>query len=212
MGFGVALFGYGFLLLNEVGGGIFAALTLAYGFFLASRLNENFLRAAVSALFIFPRGVLQLCAAFGFITLEDFPVLNTATFLLYVSAWLLMSYFWLTAVIKIAAENGASKLENKARNRLVFTVIFLFFSALIPIMNLSGVLGEYALPIASLQYILQYAVIFVDFFFLHTCFVLITGEKQYERDKQEIARERAKQLEKQQKAKEEVSKRVGKRK
>ncbi len=210
MGFGVALIGYACLLLQDIGGGFFAALIMGYGFFLASRLNDNFLRASVSALFMLPRGILQLCALFGLFVLEDMPTLNTVTFLLHIGAWMLMSYFWLTAVIQIARDNGAAKLENKARNRLVLTVTFLFFAAAVPILNLNGVLGDLAFAVASLQYIVQYAVIFINFFFLHTCFILITGEKQYEKDKQEIAMERAKMLEKRQKEKREVSKRIGK--
>ncbi|MBE6692400.1 MAG: hypothetical protein E7586_03585 [Ruminococcaceae bacterium] len=212
MGFGVALIGYAFLLLQDIGGGLFAALTMGYGFFLASRLNDNFLRASVSALFMLPRGVVQLCSLFGLFVLEDLPVLNTVTYLLHIGAWMLSSYFWLTAVIQIARDNGATKLENKARNRLVLTVTFLCFSAAVPLLNLNGVLGNLAFSVAALQYILQYAVIFINFFFLHTCFILITGERQYERDKQEIAKERAKRLEKQQAEQREVSKRIGKRK
>ena len=165
MGFGVALIGYAFLLLQDIGGGLFAALTMGYGFFLASRLNDNFLRASVSALFMLPRGVVQLCSLFGLFVLEDLPVLNTVTYLLHIGAWMLSSYFWLTAVIQIARDNNAAKLENKARNRLVLTVTFLCFSAAVPLLNLNGVLGNLAFSVAALQYILQYAVIFINFFF-----------------------------------------------
>ena len=45
MGFGIALLGYACLILNEVGGAVLAAPLLAYGFFLASRLNRAFLYA-----------------------------------------------------------------------------------------------------------------------------------------------------------------------
>ena len=212
MGFGVALIGYAFLLLQDIGGGLFAALILGYGFFLASRLNDNFLRASVSALFMLPRGIVQLCQLFGLFVLEDIPLLNTVTFLLHIGAWMLTSYFWLTAVMQIARDNGAVKLENKARNRLVLTVTFLCFAAAGPLLNLNGVLGNLAFSIAALQYIFQYVVIFINFFFLHTCFILITGEKQYERDKQEIAKERARLLEKQHSPQREVPKRIGNRK
>ena len=211
MGFGVALIGYACLMLHEVGGGVFAAPILAYGFFLASRLNGNFLKAAVSALFLFPRGVLQVCSAFGFINIDELPTLNTVTFLLYLGAWALMSYFWLTAVIQIAHENGAQKLETKARIRLIITVSFLMLSGSAWVLNVTGVLGDLGFMIASAQYIMQYVVIFINIFFLHTCFVMITSEKQYERDKQEIAKERAKALEKRQKEIQEA-KRFGKKK
>ena len=67
MGFGIALIGYAFLLLNIAGGALFAAPLLAYGFFSASRLERNFLNASVSALFMLPHGVLQVASlAFGF--------------------------------------------------------------------------------------------------------------------------------------------------
>lgn len=212
MGFGIALLGYACLMLHEIGGGVFAALILAYGFFLASRLNGMFLRAAVSALFMLPRGILQLCSAFGFVNIDDIPTVNTVTFLLYLAAWMFMSYFWLTAVIQIARDNEAKKLETQARNRLVFTVCFLMLSAAVGVMNITGMLGNLAFMISAAQYILQYVVIFVNLLFLHTCFVLITSEKQYEKDKQQIAKERAKALEKKQKENQEVSKRLGKRK
>lgn len=210
MGFGIALIGYSFMLLQDFGGGVFAALILGYGFFLASRLNDNFLKASVSSLFMFPRGAALLCDVFGFIDIEAMPVLNTVTFWLDILAWMFMTYFWLAAVIEIAHDNGATKLENKARNRLVITLLFLMFSAAVYTLNFVGALGGFALMFASAQYVLTYAVIFINIIFLHTCFVLITGERQYERDKQEIAKERAKAMEKRHKEQQEVSKRLGK--
>ena len=212
MGFGVALIGYAFLLLNEVGGGLFAALILGYGFFLASRLDDGFLRASISALFMVPHGILSLCITFGLFSAEDLPTLYLITLLLHLLAWMMTSYFWLSAVIRIARSNSAAKLENKARNRLVFTVLFLFASAFLHVAGLGGLLGNYAATVSAVLFILQYAVIFINFFFLHTCFILITGERQYEKDMQEMARERAKQLQKQQETQREVSKRIGKRK
>ena len=212
MGFGVALIGYAFLLLNVVGGGLFAALILGYGFFLASRLDDGFLHAAISALFMAPHGILLLCITFGLFSAEEVQTVYFITLLLHLVAWMMTSYFWLSAVIRIARSNSAAKLETKARNRLVFTVLFLFSSAILLVAGLGGVLGNYAATVSAVLFIIQYAVIFINFFFLHTCFILITGERQYEKDKQQIAIERAKQLQKQQETKREVSKRIGKRK
>lgn len=211
MGFGIALIGFCFLMLHEIGGGVFAAPVLAYGFFLASRLNSNFLRAAISALFIMPRGILQICSVFELINIDEMPSLNTVTFLLFLFAWMLTTYFWLTGVMEIAREHGAEKLERQARNRLVLTVGFLMFAAAAGVLNIMGLFGNLAYMIASAQYILQYIVIFIDLLFMHTCFILITSKGQYEKDKQQIAKERAESLEKR-RQEQEVSKKFGKRK
>lgn len=210
MGFGIALIGYGFVLLQDFGGGVFAALVLGYGFFLASRLHGNFLKAAIASLFMFPRGAVLLCDMFGLIDIKVMPVLDTATYLLDVLAWMFMTYFWLSAVIEIAHDNGAAKLENKARGRLVITILFQIFSVAVYLLNFVGALGGFAFMFASAQYVLNYFIIFVNIIFLHTCFVLITGEKQYERDKQEIATARANTIEKRYKEQQEVSKKLGK--
>jgi signal transduction histidine kinase len=191
MGFGIALFGYASLLALEVGGGIFAAPLLAYGFFLASRLEANFFRASIAALFLFPRGVLQLCVALGVAEAIDIPLLNAATFVMFLLAWLMMTYYWLTAVINIARECNVPKLERQASSRLAFTAGFLALSLVAGLLGMGGLLGEIAFTVTSLQFILQYVVILVNIAFLHTCFVLITSEKQYEKDKQQIAKEAA---------------------
>ncbi len=196
MGFGIALFGYGFLLLNEMGGALIGVIMLAYGFFLASRLESGFLRAAVTSLFMLPRGVLLFLSVFGFIDIDSMPTVNIITFILYLSAWAVMSFFWLSSVAKIARDCNAKKLENQARVRLVFTVFAIMFALFAGVANLTGLLGGYAFVISSAQYVLQYVVILVNIMFLHTCFVLITSEKQYQKDKQQIAIERAKAIEK----------------
>lgn len=208
MGFGIALFGYAFLLLHEMGGAIFAAPLLAYGFFLASRLENTFLKASISSLFLFPRAILQICTIIGICDMTEIPILNSVTFILHLLAWLFMSFFWLSAVMKIAHNCQAEKLENQARNRLVFTVIFIVLSLVAGILNMGGMLGGLGFTVNTLQYILQYLVIIVNILFLHTCFVLITSEKQYEKDKQELAKEQAKAMEKAQKDKQEAARKL----
>ncbi len=212
MGFGIALIGHAFLILNEMGGAVLAAPLLAYGLFLASRLESTFLRAAVAALFLFPRGVVQLCAAFGFLDIEKYPALNAATYVIHLLAWFLFTYFWLISVAKIAKDCSAPRLERQARNRLVFTAMFLFVSVGIFFANMTGALGSYAFTVSSVQYIIQYAVILVNTFFMHTCFVLITSERQFEKDKQEIAKEHAKALEKKHREQKEEAERNERRK
>ncbi len=189
MGFGIALLGYGCFALYEIGGGILAAPLLAYGFFLASRLEKNFMRAAVSALFLLPRGIIQFLVVIGMFDIGDIPALNTATYIVHLGAWMLMSYFWLTAVINIARECNAPKLERTAQNRLVLTVVFITLSLAAGLLNMFSLLGGIAYTVTSIQFILQYVVIIANVLFLHTCFVLITSEKQYEKDKQQLAKE-----------------------
>ena len=198
MGFGIALLGYGCFALYEIGGGVFAAPLLAYGFFLASRLEKNFMMAAISALFLLPRGILQFLVVIGVFNVAEIPALNTATYIVHLGAWMLMSYFWLTAVINIARECDAPKLERSARNRLVITVAFIGLSLAAGLLNMFGLLGDIAYGVTSLQFILQYFVIFANLLFLHTCFVLITSERQYAKDKQQLAKEQNEAIKKMQ--------------
>lgn len=210
MGFGIALIGYAFLLLNIAGGAVFAAPLLAYGFLRASRLESNFLNAAISALFMLPHGVLQFSSLmFAF---EPNETLDFVIRMVYTGAWLVMSFFWLIAVAKIANANRADRLELQARNRIVFTLVFVSFTFVAELLAYSGVFGNYGGLVVSLKYIVEYITIFVNLLFLHTCFILITSEKQYEKDKQEIAIERAKALEKDHKQRQEVADKIAKRK
>lgn len=195
------------MMLLGTGGEIFAAVLLGYGFFIASRLNPNFLRASVSALFMLPRGIVNALSVVGLIDINSLNLLNVITFILFLISWLFMSYFWLIAVAQIAKENGVSKLENGARFRLVFTIAFIMLVMCSRILAFSGALGGMSAMLAAAEFILQYAVIFINILFLHTCFVLITSEKQYEKDKQNIAKERAKALEKKQREAAELNER-----
>ncbi len=210
MGFGIALIGYAFLLFNIAGGAVIGAPLLAYGFFLASRLEKYFLNASISALFMLPHGIVQLSALlFGF---EPSVTLDMVVRILYVGAWLVMSFFWLLAVAKIARENRADKLELQARNRLVFTIVFVSIAFFAEILAIGGAFGNYGGMVVSVKYVIEYAAIFVNLFFLHTCFVLITSERQYEKDKQQLAQERAKEMEKRHKQQKEAADRIAKRK
>lgn len=125
MGFGIALFGYACLVFNEIGGGVLAAILLGYGLFLASRLDMGFLKGAVSALFMLPRGIVNLLASFTSFEPANHPIINGITFYLHLIAWMVATYFWLITVVKIARRCNAPKLERQARNRLVLSVAFL---------------------------------------------------------------------------------------
>ena len=211
MGFGVTLLGFAFLLMHEIGGGFFAALVMGYGFFLTARLNKTFLHAAISSLFILPRGAVQILATVGLINIDTMPLLNTVTFVLFIAAWATTSVFWLKGVIEIAIECGSAKMERQARWRLVASVFVLMLIATGYLLNTYGILGLYAGPVLSGVYLLQYALLCVQIAFMHTCFVLITSERQYAKDKQQIAIERAKAIEKANKAKQEGARRSEKR-
>jgi uncharacterized membrane protein len=201
MGFGIALLGYCCFAMYEIGGGIFAAPLLAYGFFLASRLEKTFLRAAVSALFLLPRGIIQFLTIVGIFDIIEIPTLNTVTYIVHLCAWMSMTYFWLTAVINITRECNAPKLERSAQSRMVITVAFIALSLAAGLMNIFGLLGSVGDTVTSIQFILQYVVIIINILFLHTCFVLITSEKQYEKDKQQLAKEQNEAIRKMQEKK-----------
>ncbi len=211
MGFGIALIGYAFMLTTGTGGEILAALLLGYGFFLASQLNKNFLKASVSALFLIPRGIVNILSILTVFNIDNHPIISTITFLVYLAGWLAMSYFWLFAVMEIARDNRATKLENQARFRLIITVAFIATSIIIRILPLITGMGI-PTSFAAVEFILQYIIMLINILFLHTCFILITSEKQYEKDKQQIARERAEAMQKKYKEQQEVSNRFGKRK
>ena len=188
MGFGIAFLGYCFLILHQVGLGVVGVPLLAYGFFLASRLHRYFLGAAVSAVLMLPRAVLILLDIFlPFVGMdakltETYPWLNLITYLLFLVAWLSMIFWHCTAVKMIAQENGAEKLEKQAVRRLYISgaVILLALSLVI----LQQFITEQV--IILITYLAIYVVLILQALFTHTCFVLITSEKQYAEDKQYV--------------------------
>ncbi len=200
MGFGIALIGYAFLLMGDVGGALFAAPVLAYGFFLASRLEGNFLRASISSLFMLPRGIFMII--YSFANMKDgayiglMNTLNTVTFLLFQLAWLAMSFFWLTAVINIAKECNSAMILQRARITQAVTLPYIAASTVATMLNSGGMLLQYAGAVSVIMFILMYLVIIFNIVMLHTCFVLITSERQYEKDKQRLAKERAEAIKK----------------
>ena len=78
------------------------------------------------------------------------------------------------------------------------------------LLKISGIATGIMFWMTAAQYILQYAVIIVNTLFMHTCFVLITSEKQYQKDKQSIEREQADALQKRHLEEQEARKRIGK--
>ncbi|HOJ47804.1 MAG TPA: hypothetical protein PLD48_02895 [Bacillota bacterium] len=194
MGFGIATIGYGFLLTYEAGGGVVASILLAYGFYLASRFHKRFLAAAFSALAMFPHSLFILLDVLQVLELKENTLFHSISYTIFILAWLSMSFHYLMAVKDIAVENNSKKLENKAMNRMYITAVFLLGALSILIFR------EVApAPLAGMLYALQYLVIVLNFLFLHTCFIQITSEKQYEKDKQLLAEEDKKLLEKRKK-------------
>ena len=190
MGFGLATLGYGFMLTYNAGGGIFAGILLAYGFFLASRLNKHFMKASVSALFLIPHSVLLLLFTFRVLNEKDILLLSSISRTVFYCAWLITSYYYLMAVRDIAIENSAIKLKNKAKNRLSFTTIFLFVAVLMSIFN-----DFVPSAMLSIWIIMQYIVVIVNTLFLHSCFILITTEALDKKERQYFADEEKKQRE-----------------
>lgn len=209
MGFGIAFLGYCFLLLHSAGMGIVAAPLLAYGFFLASRLNKAFLYASVSALFMLPRGLFVLLDVFLPILgvdvqlVQAFPWLNLGTYLLFFIAWFFMVLYQCMAVRRIAVENDHTKLKNSANRQLYLSALFI---AVAVSMVLFSQLVDLRMTVWAV--IAYYVVLLMNLFFTHTCLVLITSEAQYEKDKEMVAEHnrqvlerRAKDLEKSKKKK-----------
>lgn len=187
MGFGLATLGYGFLLTYEAGGGIIACLIIAYGFYLASGVNKRFIAAAISALFMFPHSVFILLDVIGVVELNNYPYLRLISYSVFILAWLSMSINYLIAVKKIAADNGSKKLENKASNRLYITIFILMSMFFLNIVRYSA-LNE----LSRFIYVLQYLMILINILFLHTCFIMITTENQYKKDKKRLMEEEKK--------------------
>ena len=137
--------------------------------------------------------------------------LDLASFVVYQLAWLLMVYFWLTAVINIARDSDAQKFENKAKRVLVITSAYILLSVAATVLNTAGILGNAAFTVSSLMFIFMYVILIYDILMMHNCFVLITTEKQYAKDKQKLAQERAEALEQMHQTKQEALKKLEKR-
>ena len=185
MGFGIAFLGYCFLLLHQTGLGVVGAPLLAYGFFLTGRLHRYFFGASVSALLMLPRSVIILLDIFLPLAgaeskiAESHPVLNLVTYLLFLIAWMSMIFWHCTAVRLIAKENGAEKLEKQANNRLYISAVVILLAISLVVMQ--QIITEQA--IILITYLAIYVVMILQILFTHTCFVLITSEKQYAEDK-----------------------------
>lgn len=189
MGFGIAFLGYCFLALQPLGLTVVAVPLLAYGFFLASRLERAFLNAAVSALFMLPRGLFLLADIFLSFIGSDvdlparFPTLDLCSYLLFSAAWLFMIVWHCMAVRRIAAANQHKGLLRTANRQLYISALCIVFDA-------STVLFRQVIDdarILLLGYLCFYAALLTNLFFTHTCLVLITSERRYADDLQEVA-------------------------
>ena len=208
MGFGIAFLGYCFLLLHSAGLGVVAAPLLAYGFFLASRLERSFLYASVASLFMLPRGLFVLLDVFLPILgveislTNTLPWLNLGTYLLFFIAWFFMILYQCIGVRNIAIANDHQKLKNSANRQLYFSSLFI---AIAVTMVLFSELVDLRVTIFAV--IAYYAVLLMNLFFTHTCLVLITSESQYEKDKEMVAEHNRQVLERKAKDAEKFKKR-----
>ncbi|MCH5184166.1 MAG: hypothetical protein J1E00_08330 [Oscillospiraceae bacterium] len=220
MGFGVAFLGYCFLFLHSAGLGVIGAPMLAYGFFLASRLDSHFLRAAIAAMFLLPRGVYVLIDIFlpmagvNVELSERFPWLNISSYLLFFVAWFFMIFYHCMGVRRIAIECEHEKLQRTASRQLYISALFILLAISLVICQqlVDPQIGSFAL-------IAFYVVLLFNMFFTHTCQVLITSEGQYEKDKQDVEEQnrlamqkRAKDMEKEREIRERKEQRKARRK
>lgn len=189
MGFGIAFLGYCFLLLHSSGLGVIASPLLAYGFFLASRLDKYFAYSSVSALFLLPRGLFLFLNIFLPILGVEvdlavrFPYLELGTYILFFIAWFFMVMYQCLAVRRIAVSCKHEKLQRMASRQLYITTVVIFFSLSMIIFN--NVIDDARILLVS--YIAYYVALIMNLYFTHTCLVLITGESQYEQDKRDAA-------------------------
>lgn len=190
MGFGIATLGYGFMLTYEAGGGIIAGILLAYGFYLASKVNKLFLSASISALFLIPHSILLLLFTLRIINEKNIFMISQISRTIFFLAWLSMAYNYLTAIKQIASENNNIKLKRKAMNRLLLTAIILLGALSMIIFNSLNSL--YSLYIINTLFVMQYLMILINILFLHTCFISITTASQYKKDKIKYLKEEKK--------------------
>lgn len=209
MGFGIVFLGYCFLLLYQTGLGVVAVPFLAYGYLLASRLNKYFLAASISALAMLPRCVILLLDLFLPIAgvdchiQESYPTLSLITYILFLLAWLSMTMWHCLAVKQIAKDNDYPKLINQANNRMYFSTVTILLAISLVVMH--SIIDN--MVIILIAYLAMYAVLIVNLLFSHTCFVLITSEKQYEKDKEYVAEQNRLAAEKKKRDKEKFGKR-----
>lgn len=203
MGFGIAFLGYCFLLLHSSGLGVIASPLLAYGFFLASRLDKYFAYSSVAALFLLPRGIFLLLNIFLPIAGVDidlavrFPWLELVTYILFFIAWFFMVLYQCLAVRRIAVSCGHEKLQRMASRQLYLTTLVILFS--LSMIVFDSVIDNAGIVIVS--YVAYYAALLMNLYFTHTCLVLITSSAQYEKDKQYAAEESRKAIERKLKGK-----------
>ena len=220
MGFGVAFLGYCFLFLHYVGLGVIGAPMLAYGFFLASRLDSYFLRASIAALFLLPRSLYVLADTFlpmagvDLHLAERFPWMEPSFYLLFLVAWLFMILYHCLGVRRIAIECEHEKLQRTASRQLYISALFILFA-------ISMVICQQLVDpqIGRIALVAYFVILLFNMFFTHTCQVLITSEGQYEKDKQDVAEQnrlaaqkRAKDMEKEREIRERKEQRKARRK
>lgn len=220
MGFGVAFLGYCFLFLHSVGLGVIGAPMLAYGFFLASRLDSYFLRASIAALFLLPRSLYVLLdiflpmAGMEIRLSKRFPWMEPSFYLLFLIAWFFMILYHCLGVRRIAADCGHEKLQRTASRQLYISTLFILLAV-------SMVICQQLVDqrIGAVALIAYFVILLFNMFFTHTCQVLITSEGQYEKDKQDVAEQnrlamqkRAKDMEKEREIRERKEQRKARRK
>ena len=193
---------------------------LAYGFFLASRLDSYFLRASIASLFLLPRGLYVLMdiflpmAGFDIELSARFPWLNISSYLLFFVAWFFTIFYHCLGVRRIAKECEHEKLQRTASRQLYISTLFILLAISMVICQqlVDPKIGSFAL-------IAFYIILLFNMFFTHTCQVLITSEGQYEKDKQDVEEQnrlamqkRAKDMEREREIRERKEQRKARRK
>ena len=191
MGFGIAFLGYCFLLLHPLGLGVIASPLMAYGFFLASRLDRYFAYSSVASLFLLPRSLLLLInlilpsLGIEYDIAVRMPYLELATYTMFFVAWFFVVLYHCLAVRRIAIACEHKKLQATASRQLYITTIVIFFA--LSVLIFKSVIGDARLLLVA--YIAYYVALLMNMFFTHTCLVLITSQEQYDKDMRYLAQQ-----------------------
>ncbi len=177
MGFGIFTIGCLALLAIDWGGTALAGAILAYGLYLASRLDSRFKTGAVCALCMIPHGFVLLLEIV--LDIDVNVTLKTITEVLMLLGWAGMMFMLFIGVRRIAIDNGVKKLANRCDRLMYFYGLYFACE-----------LGLKILPMPQMSVVLmiaRYIFVIIGVLFAHYCFVHISTQEQTEKDIADVA-------------------------
>lgn len=173
MGFGVVLLGYSILLFEILGFDFVGYATIAYGSYLISKhfraVKYNYVIAIIAALC----SAVRMLIKYSIITVSDSGAQAIARLVLevvIVLAYTAISFLFQIAVAKFARENKAYGLERLANGVRYITTLYFVLKMLMIIFTQT----EFVMNFFVVTIILQYVVLFINIYFIYSCFASIT--------------------------------------